>query len=227
VTSSTNTFTSLMSGVALTVSAITPSGGTPTTVTVGTDNSGITKKMQTLVNAANAALADIAQQTNTATGTTAALAGDYGMQSLAQQVLTAVSDAVGSNSPASVGLQLTKDGTIDFDAGQFSATLSANPALARSLVAGTTSAPGVATRLANLAQSATAAVTGTLVTLATGEDAQAKDLQSQIDDWTTRLAARQDQLTTQYSNLQSMLSSLSSQQSWLSSMLASSTKSSS
>jgi flagellar hook-associated protein 2 len=227
VTSSTNTFTSLMSGVALTVSAITPSGGTPTTVTVGTDNSGITKKMQTLVNAANAALADIAQQTNTATGTTAALAGDYGMQSLAQQVLTAVSDAVGSNSPASVGLQLTKDGTIDFDAGQFSATLSANPALARSLVAGTTSTPGVATRLANLAQSATAAVTGTLVTLATGEDAQAKDLQSQIDDWTTRLAARQDQLTTQYSNLQSMLSSLSSQQSWLSSMLASSTKSSS
>jgi flagellar hook-associated protein 2 len=149
------------------------------------------------------------------------------MQSLAQQVLTAVSDAVGTNSPASVGLQLTKDGTIDFDAGRFSATLSANPALARSLVAGTTSTPGVATRLANLAQSATAAVTGTLVTLANGEDAQAKDLQSQIDDWTTRLAARQDQLTTQYSNLQSMLSSLSSQQSWLSSMLASSTKSSS
>jgi flagellar capping protein FliD len=227
VTSSTNTFGSLMSGVAVTVSATTPSGGTPTTVTVGTDNTGITNKMQALVTAANAALADIDKQTDTSTGTTAALAGDYGMQSLGQQILKAVSDAVGTNSAASVGLQLTRDGTITFDAAKFSSALTASPALARQLVAGTTDVPGVATRLATLAKSATDVVTGTLTTLAKGEDAQAKDLQTQIDAWTLRLSARQDALTTQYTNLQSMLSTLQSQQSWLSNMFASSSASSS
>jgi flagellar hook-associated protein 2 len=149
------------------------------------------------------------------------------MQNLGQQVLKAVSDAIGTNSAASVGLQLTRDGTITFDAAKFSSTLTASPTLARQLVAGTTDAPGVATRLATLAKSATDSVTGTLTSLAKGEDAQAKNLQSQIDAWTVRLAARQDSLTTQYTNLQSMLSTLQSQQSWLSSMFASSSSSSS
>jgi flagellar hook-associated protein 2 len=227
VTSSTNTFGALMNGVAVTVSATTASGAGPTTVTVGTDSTAITNKMQALVAAANATLADIDRQTDTSTGTTAALAGDYGMQNLGQQVLKAVSDAIGTNSAASVGLQLTRDGTITFDAAKFSSTLTASPTLARQLVAGTTDAPGVATRLATLAKSATDSVTGTLTSLAKGEDAQAKNLQSQIDAWTVRLAARQDSLTTQYTNLQSMLSTLQSQQSWLSSMFASSSSSSS
>jgi flagellar hook-associated protein 2 len=227
ISSSTNTFSSLMSGVAVTVSAVTPGGGTPATVTVGTDNTGITKKMQAVVDAANAALADIARQTDTSKGTTAALSGNYGMQSLGQQVVRAVSDAVGSNSPASVGLQLTRDGTITFDAAKFSSALTASPALARQLVAGTTATPGVASRLATLAKSATDSLTGTLTTLANGEDAQAKTIQSQIDAWTLRLSARQEALTTQYSNLQSMLGTLQSQQSWLSSMFAQATSSSS
>jgi flagellar capping protein FliD len=233
-TSSTNTFSNLISGVSLAVSATTSS---PATVTVGTDTSGITKKMQALVDAANAVLTDIDQNTNTTTNSNAALAGDYSVQSLAQQVLQAVSDAVGtvgvngatgpSSSPAAIGLQLTKSGQITFDSSVFSKALTTTPDLARQLVAGTAAVPGIATRLQTLANHATDSVTGTLVTLANGEDSRAKDLQNQIDAWTLRLADRQDQLTTLYSNLQSTLSGLQNQSSWLSSMFSSSTSSSS
>lgn len=233
-TSSTNTFGSLIQGVSIAVSAITPPGGTPTTVTVGTDNTGITKSMQALVDAANAAIDDITKNTSTATGSTAALKGDYQMQNLAQQVLSAVASSVGtagtSGSPGSAaqaGLQLTRDGHITFDAAKFSSALTTTPDLVKQLVAGTTTTPGVATRLATLATSVTDVVTGTLVTLANGEDSTAKDLQSQIDDWALRLNARREQLTTQYTNLQSILSTLQSQQSWLGGILGSMSSSSS
>ena len=235
-TSATNIFSNLLNGVSVTVSQPTGSG-VPTTVSVSTDTSKVVKQMQALVDAANAALQDVSNTTSTATGKVGVLAGDYGLQSLAQQLLMAVSDAVvtgtdangapTSASPAQVGLQLDRDGNIVFDAAKFSTALATTPDLVKQLVAGTTATPGIATRLATLAKSATDSVTGTLVTLANGQDSRAKDLQSQIDDWTLRLAQRQQDLTTQYSNLQSMLSTLQSQQSWLSSMLSSTTSKSS
>jgi flagellar hook-associated protein 2 len=162
------------------------------------------------------------------------------MQSLAQQVRSIVSSAVGNlGSPAQVGLQLNSDGTLKFDETTFVSAVKSNPDLAKQIVSGipaqpatgstpaTAAVPGIAAQLATLAKSATDVVTGTVVTLANGEDAQAKSLQSQIDDWTVRLTAQQQALTTQYSNLQTMLNSLQNQQSWLTSVLNSTSSSSS
>jgi flagellar hook-associated protein 2 len=221
--SSSNTFSSLLNGVSVTVTGKTSS---PVTVSVGTDTSAITKQVQALVDAANATLTDVASTTSTSTTAPGVLAGDYSVQSLGQQLLQAVASAVGtSGSAARIGLQLTDDGKLTFDSSKFSSALAATPDLVQKLVAGSSSAPGFATRLATLAKSATDSVTGTLVTLANGEDSRAKDLQAQIDDWTVRLTARQDALTTLYSNLQSTLSGLQSQSSWLSSMFTSSSTS--
>jgi flagellar hook-associated protein 2 len=221
--SSSNTFSSLLNGVSVTVTGKTSS---PVTVSVGTDTSAIGKQMQALVDAANATLTDVASTTSTSTTAPGVLAGDYSVQSLGQQLLQAVASAVGtSGSAAQIGLQLTNDGKLTFDSSKFSSALAATPDLVQKLVAGSSSAPGIATRIATLAKSATDSVTGTLVTLANGEDSQAKDLQAQIDDWTVRLTARQDALTTLYSNLQSTLSGLQSQSSWLSSMFTSSSTS--
>lgn len=243
VTSSTNTFTGFMPGVTLTVSQKEPN---PVTVAVASDPQSIGDKMQALVTAANAALSEISSDTDTGLGSSNSsgragpLAGDYGMQSLASKVLSIVSSSVGTlGSPAQIGLQLNTDGTINFDEGAFVTAVKTNPDLAKQFVSGvpaqpavgstpaTAAIPGIAAQLATLASSATDSVTGTLVGLANGEDSQAKNLQSQIDDWTVRLTARQQALTTQYSNLQTMLSSLSSQQSWLSSMFNTSSSSSS
>jgi flagellar hook-associated protein 2 len=243
VSSPSNTISGFMPGVTMTVTQQTTS---PLTVSVVADPQSVGNKMQALVSAANAALSEVGTDTDTGKGSSTSsgragpLAGDYGMQSLASKVLSIVSSAVGSlGSPAQIGLQLNSDGTIKFDQSAFVSALKTNPALAQQIVSGipaqpangstaaTAAVPGIAAQLVTLATSATDTVTGTLVTLAKGEDSQAKNLQSQIDDWTVRLTARQQALTTQYSNLQTMLSSLQSQQSWLTSMFDTSSSSSS
>lgn len=235
VTSPTNTFTGFMPGVTLTVSQKEAS---PVTVAVVPDPQSIGDKMQALVTAANAALSEISKDTDTGRGNTNSsgkagpLAGDYGMQSLASKVLSIVSSSVGTlGSPAQIGLQLNSDGTIKFDETAFVTAAKTNPSLTQQFVSGipaqpasgttpaTAAVPGIAAQLAALATSSTDSVTGTIVTLANGEDSQAKNLQSQIDDWTVRLTAQQQALTTRYTNLQTMLSSLQNQQSWLTSML--------
>jgi flagellar hook-associated protein 2 len=243
VTSSTNTFTGFMPGVTLTVSQKEPN---PVTVSVAANPQSVGDKMQALVNAANAALSEIGTDTDTgmgsdnSSGKAGVLAGDYGMQSMASKVLSIVSGSVGKlGSPVQIGLELNSDGTIKFDESTFVSALKTNPTLVQQFVSGipaqpavgttpaTAAVPGIAAQLVTMATAATDKVTGTLVALANGEDSQAKNLQSQIDDWTVRLTARQQALTTQYTDLQTMLSSLQNQQSWLSSMFDTATSSSS
>jgi flagellar hook-associated protein 2 len=248
VTSSSNTFTGLLPGVTLSVTA--PATGV--TVSVAADPQSVGDKMKALIDAANSALAQLSAATATgmgadgkSTGRSGSLAGDYNMQNLASRVRSAVSQAVGSlGSPAQAGVQLNSDGTIDFTEDTFVNALKTNPGLVNQLVdtgvpattttdpatgitTTTAAVPGLAARLVTLATSASDSVSGTLVGLANGEDTQAKRLQGQIDDWGVRLTARQQQLTTQYSSLQAMLSTLQNQSTWLTGMLGSLTGSSS
>lgn len=227
-TSPSNTFSELITGVSVTVSAVTTS---PTTITVKNDSAGITKKVQAMVDAANAALAKIAQYTDSSAGSTAALKGDYQMNSLAGRVLRAVSSAVGSDGSAAVaGLQLTRDGSLTFDATTFQAKLTSDPALVQRLMGGSTSAgadgipgtiddtlatDGIAARLVQLGQLATDKVNGSLTQLAQSQDTRAKDLQKQIDDWDLRLQTRQQTLTAQFTAMETALSTIKNQSSWL------------
>jgi flagellar hook-associated protein 2 len=227
-TSPSNTFTELITGVSVTVSAVT---ATPGTVTVKNDSDAVTKKVQAMVDAANAALTKIAQYTDSSAGSTAALKGDYPMNSLADRVLRAVSSAVGSDGSAAVaGLQLTRDGSLTFDATKFQATLAADPARLQRLLGGSTdvgadgirgtiddtlATDGIAARLVQLGQRATDRVNGTLTQLAKSQDANAKDLQKQIDDWDLRLQTRQQTLTAQFTAMETALSTIKNQSSWL------------
>lgn len=248
VTSATNTFTGLMPGVTLTVSQKEAS----VTVGVASDPKSVGDKMKALIDAANAAIQEISKDTDTGVGNSntsgkaGPLAGDYSMQSLAQQVRNIVSSAVGTLGSASqAGVQLANPldpttgdpGTINFDEDTFVAALKSDPSLVQSLIKGipadnsttppTPAVAGIAAQLATLAQNSTDSVTGTLTALANGQDALSKNLQSQIDDWTTRLADIKQQLTRTYTNMESMLASLQNQQSWMSSMFNSLTGSSS
>ncbi|WFR68730.1 flagellar filament capping protein FliD [Curtobacterium flaccumfaciens] len=78
---------------------------------------------------------------------------------------------------------------------------------------------------ANVGAAATAAsdkYDGSITTSITGQQAVAKDLNTQIDSWTDRLTARRAALQTQYAALETSLSKLQSQASWLTSQLSSS-----
>ena len=235
--SATNTFADLLTGVSVTVSELTTA---PTTITVSKDPGAATKAVESLVTAANQLLAKISTTTDSSTGSKAVLKGDYSLTSLASQVLTAVSSAVGvdgtDNSAAVVGLQLTRDGKLTFNSSVFAAKLASDPALTQRIfggkldvgsdnVAGTVddvvATDGLGARLQRLAQLASDSVNGSLTALAKGQDSRATDLQKQIDNWDVRLTQRRASLTAQFNALEKTLGTLQNQASWLSSQLAS------
>src|SRR4051812_23968954 len=238
--SATNTFTGVMDGTTFTVSQT----GVSATINVGTDTGAITSAMQKLVDSANKAIQAVKDNTDSSEGSTAALKGNFPLIQLADQIRTKLSDAIsvpvsadfptGSASPAAIGIQLTKDGTITFDASKFTSMLSSNPALAQQLAGGltgvgvdktantpddTVDTDGLAARLSVLAEMASDSVSGSIVTMANGSDSTAKDIQKQIDAWTLRLQQRKDTMTAQFNALESALSSLQSQGTWLTSQI--------
>ncbi|MGY1736694.1 flagellar filament capping protein FliD [Geodermatophilus sp. SYSU D00684] len=221
IESATNTFTGVIPGGTLTVSAAST---TPVTVDVSADPDAVAAKVQAFVDAANAALTEIAKQSANGTDSTAALRGDSNLRRLTDQVLTAVSDVVGSiGSPGTFGVQLTRDGKVSFTKDTFLTKLQADPTKVREVLAGvsTDGGPdGVATRMLTLAKQATNATTGTLTLLAKGRDDLVTDLKGRIADWDLRLAARKKALTVQFTAMETALSSLKSQSTWLAGQLA-------
>jgi flagellar hook-associated protein 2 len=222
ITSATNTFTGVLPGGTLTVSARTT---TPVTVDVSADPDAVAAKVQAFVDAANAALTEIAKQSANGKDSAAVLRGDSNLRRLTDQVLTAVSEVVtGFGSPGQAGVQLTRDGRVSFTKDTFLRGLAADPAAVRRAFAGTATpdgADGVATRVQTLAKQVTNATTGTLTLLARGRDELAADIQVRIGDWDLRLAARKEALTRQFTAMETALSSLKQQSSWLAGQLSS------
>lgn len=217
VTSATNTFTGLMAATTITVGA----AAITATVSVAKDPAPTASKVQTLVDAANGLLSAISAYTDR-TSPSAALKGDVTLRSLASQVLGTVSAAVGGNSAAVAGLQLTRDGRLTFDSAVFSAKLTSDPTTAQSILASTQgSAPlGVAAKLQALASTASNATIGTITRLATSQDSRATDLQARIANWDTRLALRRNALTAQFTAMTTALGTLQNQGAWLTAQIA-------
>ncbi len=220
--SSSNTFTDLVTGVNVTVTKADPA--TTVTVRVGEDVEGTAAKVKTLVDAVNSALDSINTYSNSKGGSTAVLKGDSELRSLTSRLLRAVSDAVDHDgdlntigrSPAAVGLELTREGKVTFNAATFTAALAKDPALAEQLVSG---AEGIGQRLLGVAERASDSATGSLTLLANGRDTLAKDIQKRIDAWDTRLVLRKQTLTRQFTAMETALSSLKNQSTWLAGQL--------
>jgi flagellar hook-associated protein 2 len=230
VSSATNTFSAVMPGTTLTVNKADPL--TQVTVNVVADPDAVAAKVSSLVDAINSTLSTVKTYTSNATGSTAALKGDYSVTSLAGQLLDAVSSAVGSDgSPAAVGFQLSKDGKVTFDKATFLTALKDKPDLAMRMVSGTPASngpdgvvggtddvaavTGIAGRLLAVSKSASDATNGTLGALASGQDSLVKDITDRIAAWDLRLAKRKETLTRQFTAMETALSSLKNQSTWL------------
>lgn len=121
ITSSSNTFSEVLPGLTITARAVSTS---PVTVTVADDVDALIKKVQSLVDAANAARAEITTRTayNAETKKGASLAGDPTARRLAQDLTRAVIDAVGSSalgSASSAGISVDRFGKLTFDTAKF------------------------------------------------------------------------------------------------------------
>jgi flagellar hook-associated protein 2 len=230
VTSDSNTFTGLMAGVTLTVGKEEKG----VTVNVATDVSGIAAKFQTLVDAANAALSEISTQTayDPSTKKSSPLTGDFTVRQMSSSILSFVSRGLSWDDPAWVddpndpsdkastisfgslsqlGIQLDSSGQLTFDKAKFTAAYNADPARIQ------TAGIALADQAESLAGKQSDSITGVI----TGRKNEIDSMNSQIDNWDIRLAAKREALQKQYSDLETALSNLKSQSTWLSGQIAS------
>lgn len=230
VSSATNTFTGLMSGLTITATKAQAATDAPVTVTVASDTEGIASKVKAMVDAANATLSDIATQTKNKSGAIAGgpLAGNSSMQQLASTVLGTVSGGAGAlGSFKDIGIELTRDGQLSFDKTKFLAALNADPVKTQSYFNSATDADangvkdGLADKMVNVATVATQSNTGTLQRLITSGNDAITDLNDRISDWDVRLETRRASLQRQFTAMETALGSLKNQSSWLAGQLSS------
>ncbi len=230
LTSSSNTFEGVMTGVDLTVSAVTATDAANLTLDVTRDESAAKSLASGLVTNLNAILGDIASRTKATTSTASdggtilsggLFAGDTSVRLLQQNLLAQASMPVDGVSPSDVGIVINKDGTFTFDETVFTAAMAKDPEQVAAVVR------GVSERLAGTADTASDSIDGTLTLSIKAHQDTVSDLTDRIADWDDRLAARREALEKMYATLETTLSGLQSQANYLASYLTSSTSSSS
>jgi flagellar hook-associated protein 2 len=221
VTSATNTFANVVTGVSLTVTAPET---TPVSVTLARDDAALKKLASNLVGALGVVLSDIKSRTAASTTTSSdgrtvvsggVLSGDSATRGVQQAVLAAASYPVDGTSPSEVGLVVGRDGTMTFDDAKFTAAMAADPAKVQRVVA------GVAARLEATSKSIADPIDGTLTLKIKNQESYTKNLSAQVTDWDRRLELRREGLQKIYSALEVGLSGLQAQSSWLASQLGS------
>jgi len=228
VTSSSNTFTDVLPGVSVTVSAVSAD---PVHLTVARDAKAAAKVATDLVAGVNGALSLIstrsaASSTTNASGTTTVTPGVFGGNSVTRAVTQRLTDAViapvGGLSPSTVGISIdAKTGQFSVDADKYAAALAADPEKVQAMMS------GIAERVAAAATSVSDKRDGTLTKVITGQQSVVRSLNDQVVRWDDRLASRRAELQKTYTALETSLSKLQSQQSWLTSQIAGLTGSSS
>lgn len=221
VTSSSNTFADVLSGVSISVSAVETA---PVTLTVARDSAAVTALASGLVGSLGVVLSEIASRTatSTTTGTDGRtvvsgglFAGESATRDVQQRLQQAASYPVDGTSPSTVGIVVGRDGTFTFDQKIFDAALAADPAKVQKVIS------GLAQRVADVASSTSDKVDGSLTLQIAGQQTLVADMGDQIANWDVRLALRRESLQRTYSALEVTLSGLQSQSSWLSGQLAS------
>lgn len=146
LTSSTNSFPGVVSGVDFTLSAGIAAGIT-VDLTIARDDKAMAESVKGLVDALNAALAEIDKHTayNADRKSGGLLTGDSTMRMLRNELLATVNTAVGGRSLAEAGIELDSAGKVTFDEEAFKQAYAADPSAVSDLFAGTASWSGTGT----------------------------------------------------------------------------------
>ncbi|MFC3743651.1 flagellar filament capping protein FliD [Paractinoplanes deccanensis] len=226
VRSSTNTFTTLMPGVSITVSKME----NDVTVTADSDVSGMAAKMQALVDAVNGTLTEVASQTkyDATTKKGSPLTGDFMVRNMSQAFLSKISlgltydnpvydettnpgvDKTLSTTLAKLGVELDRSGQLTFNSNTFKAKYNEDPTQFQA------AAIAFGDQMRALADDQSRNVTSVI----TGRNNEIDSLNLQIENWDIRLAARKSSLQKQYSDLEVSLGKLKEQSNWLAGQLA-------
>jgi len=219
--SASNTFTAIAPGLDITVQQLSPS---PVTLTVTRDAGQVAAAAKDLTGSVNIILGSIYTQSvvSAATGGAGAgsvTAGLFTSNSTTagakDRLFTAAIAPVNGQSPASIGINSTKNGDLAFDADAFAAAYAKDPAAVEATLA------VIAQRVADAAKAVSDPYSGTLSQSVKGQQSVIDDLNGQILKWDDRLAQRRGALQSIYSNLEVQLGRMQSQQNWLSAQISS------
>ncbi len=220
ITSATNTFDDLLTGVDVTVSAVSTE---PATVTVKRNAGSISSLASNLVTNLNAVLGDIADRTKAGNGKAAdgsailtggLFSGNTSVRLLQQDLLAAGSVSVDGRSASEVGIVVGRDGTFTFDSAAFTKAYDADPAGVQKVV------EAVASKLQRTATAASDPTKGTLTQQVTTNQDEVKNLTDRIADWDTRLTARRAALVKTYTAMEVAMSKMQSTSTFLSQQIA-------
>jgi flagellar hook-associated protein 2 len=221
VTSSTNTFSGVLPGIDFT---LTPaSAGQTVTLTVTGDAEGTRKVGTDLVTSITAVLDEMSAKSSTSTTTGAdgrsvvtggMFSGDSAIRFLADDIRAAVSNPVGTRSPAEIGLSFDRYGKLSLDAAKFDKAMADDPAGTQAMLT------KISDRVAKVADGASDSIDGSLTLKIKSQQSAVSDLGRQIEDWDRRLALRRSTLERTWSSLEVTLGRLQSQQSWMAGQLA-------
>ncbi len=205
VDSGSNTVTSAIPGVTLTLGAA--DANTPVTISVQPDTAQATNAIENFVDAYNAVIGSInSQYTLDSNGNEGVLAGDSMVETLQGQLLDMVSTAVSNNGQysnlQSLGIEMQNDGTLQLDSSTLSEALNSSYSAVQNFFQSTSGWGQIAnTEMTQL----TDPTTGPVAVDITGLQQTNSDLTNQISDFEANMTVVQDQLTTQYDNLDTLL----------------------
>ncbi len=205
VDSSTNTVTGAIPGVTLSLGAA--DADTPVLVSVQPDTTTASQAIQTFVDAYNAVIGSINQQyTLDSSGSEGVLAGDSMLRSLQSSLLNMVSGTASGAGQyvnlQSMGIEMQNDGTLQINSANLSQALSSDFSDVQNFFQSTSGwGQAAGTQMLQL----TDPTLGPVAADINGLNQTNQGLTDQINDFELRMSAVQDQLTTQYSNLDALL----------------------
>ncbi|ROQ37335.1 flagellar hook-associated protein 2 [Frondihabitans sp. PhB188] len=220
ITSNTNTFADLLPGVSVTV---TKASTDPVTVTVAQDQTAASKVASGLVDSLNGVFGLISTKSAIVNSTDSSgkavvsggpFTGDSTVRGVNQSLVDAASLPVNGKSPSEIGISITRDGILSFDADKFAAAMAADPEGTQAMFSTLTS------RVADAANQASDKYDGQITGVITGQQSLVTSMSKQVDEWDLRLTDRRASLEKLYSALEVQLSNLQSQATSLTSSLA-------
>lgn len=219
VVSSTNTLTSTIEGVTLTLK--NTNVGSPTALTVSNDSSGAKAAVDKLVKSYNDAILTIKNQTayNSTTDKGAALSGESTVLSLRSRLASVVTGEIAPGvSLASIGVSVQKDGSLKVDSDKLATAL--DNGKAKALFVGSTGVTGLASRIDSMIAAAIDDE-GLIGNRLAGMDDAKKAMKVQEERLNTRMDLIEARYRRQFSALDSMISSMNQTSAYLTKQLAS------
>lgn len=231
LTSSSNSVTTAINGLTLNLTQA-PAAGSPlqAQVTIATDSNSVTNSVNSFVQSYNS-LVKLEQSLtayNTSTSTASVLTGDMTTIQMGSQLGSILGSQMSGGTSgytwlANVGIDFNQDGTLTLNSTKFSNALAANPGAVSQMftsVAGTGSQQGFATQM-SAAINSMLAPNGLLTGAQASTQSTITDLNNQITQEQAHLSQEQQQLITQYSQLNANLVVAQQQQVALANALAS------